>query len=325
MQSLLAGLLGSVAGLDRLLAYLGGGLLVLAVSVYVLPGEWSCKLAAALVGLPEQLVPAPIQPPADADKLSDWLRQQSDWLRQQEAWQTLTAGTCWYHWSSSQRAVLGTAAIVASIILGALTSALTAPLGYAALGIYDLLSNLRRCRPTPLQDVLPAVRKSYHWLIASSSDVSTHGSQENRNVRPSWLSIHENLQIMLRCLAASIIAIAASIIVMSIEEFFHGRHVLSAFCVGLFLFALFVFALYAMVRVYYDGLTIRFAPLLADAARTGDRELLDDCGRLPQWFADRPERWFCALVRRRYPQPSAQQLMARDRAAGSGEPPARAD
>ncbi len=92
---------------------------------------------------------------------------------------------------------------------------------------------------------------------------------------------------MLRCLAVSLFAI-------SIYNAWQGSYgFASIFGIGTSV------ALGVMARVYYDSLTILFAPLLAEAARTGDEQLLDDRGHLPRWFTDEPERWFHRLVRSR--------------------------
>lgn len=258
---------------DRLLAYLGGGLLVVLTLLYVLPAEQTCDLAARTVGLPEGVA---------VDQQAS--ESASEKLKEQLGFQAVASGRCWYYWSESQRTTLGLLLLLAAALVGPLGSALAAPLEWLTdVGVNNVNNKVWARRVRHQSDYIEVARRYPHWFAAALL-ASGLADREQKS-----LSLHENLEILVRNAMVSLLVIVFA----WLGSFSAAGSVVAFFVLG---FVLTAVAGWFLTRA---RLRMLFSQFLYRAARLdGQPELVAPDGNLPADFDQNPAKWFRELVRR---------------------------
>lgn len=281
---------------DRILAYFGGGFLVVAALLLAMPPSELCRITARVTGLPAGVAPEPESIRMQVERLQMSEQRQAEpekWIafvlehaRQQAGLRAVDAGECWYYWSDSQRVSISLAMIFATMIVGPLASALSAPID---LQIRRMVGPIvaKIFLPNPLNGLPRVSRQHPHFWAAPSFCLPS--------LNRAGLPLLENLEIIVRCFLTGVL-------VHSLASYLrHDSLQLLWAELALALLAVFALVYLSTRRVLYY-----FSRLFAEAIRVDSRADekgvpltdIERKGGLPSWFEDNPPKWFYELARR---------------------------
>lgn len=324
-QQLTALLAALFARFDRVLAYLGGGLLVLEAIFLAMPASETCRIMARVAGLPDAVAPDPkslltetnaSNPSELKDHPDRWLNLVLEWTRREAGLRDVEEGTCWYYWSDWQRTSILISALPVLVLAGPLASVLSALIYLPLYGLFGRFI-ARFFLPAGLDKLPELSRKCGIFWNAPYFYLA--------DVDRAFVSLLSNLEILARCLfGGALLHISVSLLAEPGKNTEWEAMAVDAIIL--------VLAFCAIILITTRRIVFYFSRLFAEAIRsdpapdsspaTGQEHLVDvgTSNGLPKWFDDHPQRWFYELVRRLPVRDSQKE----DSGAGGDGPPLRA-